>query len=46
MYRFEGSEGALVRKLAPSISVDFSKSEKQTTLHVVIHKAQVTNLNF
>ena len=41
MYRYEGLEGTLVRKTAPSININYCKSDKQTTLHIVIHKAQV-----
>jgi hypothetical protein len=45
MYRYDDFEGILIRKIAPSITIDYAKSEKQTTLHVKIHKAQV-KLNF
>jgi hypothetical protein len=45
MYRYDNFEGVLIRKIAPSITIDYAKSEKQTTLHVKIHKAQV-KINF
>ena len=40
-FKSNGNEGLLIRKIAPSISIDFYKSDKQTTLHIIIHKAQV-----
>ena len=45
MYRYDNFEGLLIRKIAPSITIDYTKSEKQTLLHVKIHKAQV-KINF
>ena len=41
MYRYDNNEGVLIRKISPSITIDYAKSEKQTTLYAKIHKAQV-----
>lgn len=42
----DGHQGILVRKIAPAIDIDYCHSDKQTTLHVIIHKAQVINFFF